>query len=271
MSGVAAEQHSPASRSTGLPVLEADALTKSFGGLTAVSTFSLELFAGEIVGLIGPNGAGKTTCFNLLTGVYVPDSGVIQISGRDVTGCRADRIIAQGVARTFQNIRLFRDMTVLENVKVGFHTRVKTGLLASVLRSGGFRREEAAIEAEALELLKLFGLEQHAHRLGRTLPYGGQRKLEIARALAARPKVLLLDEPAAGMNESESAALRELLLEVRERFALSVLLIEHDMPFVMGLAKRLLVLDHGVTIAAGTPEEIRASPAVIEAYLGKSE
>ena len=253
------------------PVLEANALNKRFGGLTAVSAFSVTLNAGEIVGLIGPNGAGKTTVFNLLTGVYKPDTGTIELNGANIAHLSPDRVTACGMARTFQNIRLFKDMTVLENVKVGFQTRLKTGLFSSILRLRSFREEEQRIEHDALELLNLLGLGVQVSSLSRNLPYGQQRKLEIARALATSPKVLLLDEPAAGMNDSESAGLRELLVQIRERFNLTLLLIEHDMPFVMGLVKRLLVLDHGAILAQGTPEEVRGNPAVIEAYLGKED
>jgi len=252
-------------------VLEARGLRKQFGGLTAVADFSVSLRKNEIVGVIGPNGAGKTTVFNLLTGVYVPDSGTIELDGVDLKQLPPHRVTASGVARTFQNIRLFKDMSVLENVKVGFEVRRKARLLSAVFRQQSFHKEEAMIEREARELLNLLGLAEQADNRSRNLPYGQQRKLEIARALATGPKVLLLDEPAAGMNESESAALRELLLKIRERFQLSILLIEHDMPFVMGLVSRLIVLDHGSIIAEGTPEEIRKNPAVIEAYLGKEE
>jgi branched-chain amino acid transport system ATP-binding protein len=221
--------------------------------------------------LIGPNGAGKTTVFNLLTGVYVPDKGSIELAGVDLMRLPPHKVTASGIARTFQNIRLFKEMTVLENVKVGFETRRKAGLLTAVIRGPKFNSEEEMIERESMALLDLLGLESQSNSISRNLPYGQQRKLEIARALATGPKVLLLDEPAAGMNESESAALRELLLQLRERFKLSILLIEHDMPFVMGLVSRLIVLDHGAIIAEGTPDEIRKNPAVIEAYLGKEE
>jgi branched-chain amino acid transport system ATP-binding protein len=251
------------------PILSARALRKRFGGVAAVSDFSLELRPGEIVGLIGPNGAGKTTVFNLLTGVYVADEGSIELNGRNILRLSPDRVTARGMARTFQNIRLFKDMTVLENVKVGFETQRSAGLYSTMLRLPRFLNEESNIESKAMELLKIFGLQDKDDHISRSLPYGEQRKLEIARALAASPRVLLLDEPAAGMNDTESEMLRELLVDIRKRFDLTLLLIEHHMPFVMGLAERIVVLDHGCIIAQGTPAEVRANPAVIAAYLGK--
>jgi len=254
---------------TGVPVLAARALTKRFGGLTAVDHFELELQPGEIVGVIGPNGAGKTTVFNLLTGVYKPTEGSVSVSGVPTAKLKPDRVAALGIGRTFQNIRLFKDLTVLDNVKVGFQTRRRQSVLGAIFRSSAFRKEEREIEADALALLELMGLTALRDARAGGLAYGQQRRLEIARALAARPKVLLLDEPAAGTNDTESEALQKLIREIRQRYDLAILLIEHDMPFVMGLVSRLIVLDHGLTIARGTPEEIRANPHVIEAYLGQ--
>lgn len=251
------------------PILRAQNVTKRFGGLTAVDSFSVSLQAGEIVGLIGPNGAGKTTVFNLLTGVYKCNAGVITLRGTDTGWLSPDRIAGLGIARTFQNIRLFKEMTVLENVKVGFQPVKRQSIIGAICRSARCCLEEREIEREALALLELMDIVDLKDARSASLAYGQQRRLEIARALAMSPKVLLLDEPAAGTNESESAELQCLIRKIREKFNLTILLIEHDMPFVMGLVSRLLVLDHGVTIAEGTPDEVRKNPRVIEAYLGQ--
>lgn len=253
------------------PALRVTGLTKRFGGVTAVEDLNLVLRAREMVGLIGPNGAGKTTVFNLLTGVYRPDEGNVNLAGVDILGSKPDRITGLGIARTFQNIRLFPDLSVLDNVKVGCTVRNPCGILASLVRSRSFRESERRIEETAWGLLQMVQLSGKAALPARGLAYGEQRRLEMARALATRPRVLLLDEPAAGANETESGALRDLLLHLRETFDFSILLIEHDMPFVMGLVQRLVVLDHGTIIAEGKPEEIRKDERVIEAYLGRGD
>ncbi|RGS73360.1 ABC transporter ATP-binding protein [Mitsuokella sp. AF21-1AC] len=249
-------------------ILLAENVSEVFGGLKAVSDFNLRLNRGELVGLIGPNGAGKTTVFNMLTGVYQPTSGNISFEGRSIVGLKPYQVTQRGIARTFQNIRLFSELTVLENVKIAFHYHVKYGLIESVLRIGRYFREEEAIEEESFKLLKIFHLEDKANEVAKNLPYGAQRRLEIARALAAKPKLLLLDEPAAGMNPQETKELMDMIRWIRHEFGLTILLIEHDMSLVMGICERIYVLEYGEVIAQGTPDEIKQNPEVIRAYLG---
>jgi branched-chain amino acid transport system ATP-binding protein len=246
-----------------------DQLVMQFGGLTAVSNFSIELKPGELVGLIGPNGAGKTTVFNMIAGFLIPTSGRVIWQAEEVTDWAAQHITARGIARTFQNIRLFVDMTVLENVMVSFHHKIRTPFWQAMLGLPSYRREEQRIREEALAYLQELGLAHLAEEKASSLPYGQQRRLEIARALATKPKLLLLDEPAAGMNPQETRELADLVRSLRSKYDLTVFLIEHDMKFVMGLCERIKVLDYGVTIAEGTPQEIQHNPEVIKAYLGE--
>ena len=244
-------------------------LTMRFGGLVAVNDFDITLEPGEIVGLIGPNGAGKTTVFNMIAGYYVPTAGMIHFRGKLLNGRKANEITKSGIARTFQNIRLFTELTVAENVMIAYHCRIRSSFFGAAFRLPLYRREEKAMYEGSLGFLEEVGLQDLAREQAGSLPYGKQRRLEIARALATGPELLLLDEPAAGMNPNETQALLKLILALREKYKLTVFLIEHDMKFVMQLCERIKVLDYGTTIAEGTPEEIQQNERVIEAYLGE--
>ena len=256
-----------ASNASAGAVLTVENVSKHFGGLAALDQVSLEVNAGEIFGLIGPNGAGKTTLFNVITALYLPDSGCVRLRAQTLSGCKPHAVVRHGLARTFQNIRLFANMTALENVMVGRHVRTTAGVFGAILRDGVTRAEEQATTHRALELLDYVGIGRHAHQLARNMAYGDQRRLEIARALATDPIVLALDEPAAGMNPSETESLMTLLKRLRAD-GVTILLIEHDMRLVMGLCDRMAVLDYGKKIAQGTPAVVRADARVIEAYLG---
>lgn len=251
-----------------MSLLRVDNITMRFGGLVAVSNFSLEIDNDEIVGLIGPNGAGKTTAFNMITGVYKPTIGNIFFENIDIVKKKSDQITKMGIARTFQNIRLFKEMTVLDNVLVANHLRLQSGLWSAVLKLPKYKSEEKEMLDKSLALLENVGLLDEANEISTSLPYGKQRRLEIARALATNPKLLLLDEPAAGMNTQESFELMDFIKETREKYNIPILMIEHHMQVVMGICERILVLDHGETIAEGTPKEIQSNEKVIEAYLG---
>ena len=252
-------------------VLEVNHATMRFGGLVAVNDLSMHIDHQEIVALIGPNGAGKTTAFNMITGVYTPTEGSVTLSGRSITGMRPDRIAAAGIARTFQNIRLFKALTVLDNVVIAQHLRLTSSWVGAVLRSPRYRKENAQMYARAKELLTYMGLWEVCGEIASSLPYGMQRKMEIARALATQPTLLLLDEPAAGMNPAESAELTELIRGIRDQFHLTVLLIEHHMDVVMDISDRIYVLNYGSLIAEGTPAQIQSNEDVIHAYLGGDE
>lgn len=250
------------------PLLKLKNVTMKFGGLTAVNDVCLEVMPNDLVAIIGPNGAGKTTLFNTITGIYSPTEGQVIFDQKDLLSTNSSSITKLGIARTFQNIRLFKNLTVLDNIRLAKHTRIKYGFWSGILRTQFFKKEEAKIEAECMELLKLFKLDDKSHFLAKNLSYGAQRKLEMARALATEPKLLLLDEPAAGMNPTETRELTELIHFIRNHFKIAIILIEHDMLLVMEIAEKIFVLDYGHLIASGSPLEIQNDKRVIEAYLG---
>ena len=250
-------------------LLKVDNVSMVFGGLRAVSNLSMHIDEGELIGLIGPNGAGKTTAFNMITGVYTPTEGKVYFNGQQSSGKKSYQVTQMGMARTFQNIRLFSELSVIDNVKIAYNMHVTYNLADAIVRDGKYLSEEDYITQKAMDLLKIFHLEEEAHEVAKNLPYGKQRRLEIARALATEPKLLLLDEPAAGMNPQETKELMEMIRWIRKEFNLSILLIEHDMGLVMGVCERIYVLEYGMKIAKGTPEEIKHNKRVIEAYLGE--
>ncbi len=252
-------------------ILKLEHITKRFGGLVAVSDFNLDLKEGELLGLIGPNGAGKTTIYNVITGVAPATEGKVIFNEIDITQMPPDKIAKLGIVRTFQNIRLFSSMTVLDNVRTAFHLRVKSNIFGTILAFPGYLKEEKYIEEKSWELIEDMGLKDVAEFKASGLPYGLQRKLEIARALATSPKILLLDEPAAGMNPDETLELNKLILRIKEKYNLTVIVIEHDMKVIMNICERIIVIDHGITIAEGNPEQIQKNPEVIKAYLGTED
>lgn len=249
-------------------ILEVNNITMKFGGVTAVDNFQMNLEKGEIVALIGPNGAGKTTAFNMISGVYKPTDGKVIFNGRDITGMKPDRITSLGIARTFQNIRLFKDLSVLDNVLIANHLHIKSNFIEATFRLSKYNKEEKVMLEKSMYLLERVGLAELKNEKASALPYGKQRRLEIARALATNPELLLLDEPAAGMNPKETDDLTHFIKEIRDEFNLTIFMIEHHMQVVMGISKRIFVLDYGVTIAHGSPHEIQNNQKVIEAYLG---
>ena len=250
-------------------LLKVNDISMVFGGLRAVSNLTMHIYHGELIGLIGPNGAGKTTAFNMITGVYTPTEGEVYFNGEKSSGKKSYQVTQMGMARTFQNIRLFSELSVIDNVKIAYNMHVSYNMFDAIVRDKKYIQEEEMITQKALDLLKIFHLEDKAYEVAKNLPYGEQRRLEIARALATEPKLLLLDEPAAGMNPQETKELMEMIRWIREKFDLSILLIEHDMSLVMGVCERIYVLEYGCLIAEGTPDEIKNNKRVIEAYLGE--